>query len=148
MTVIADSAIEWVRSMRLQLLDSLFELSSIHLQEACWGNADNRNPHYSFVEFVASSPLSNMESLNFQEMQGVITKQEHKALLPLAYAVSAYKPPAGDWHAEVKVLCDPVWKEVTRVAASSMNDFLLCSLNSDTTIEQLVKTHVGSGGGA
>jgi hypothetical protein len=143
MTVTTDSAAEWVRSMRLQLLDSLFELSNIHLQEACWSNTQNRNPHYSFVEFVTSSPLSNSESLNFQKMRGVITEQEYEALLPLARAVAEYKPPEGDWHADETVLRDLDWRKVTEVAGSSLNNFLLCSFNSEATISQLVKTHGG-----
>ncbi len=141
MTVIADSAADWIRSMRSQLLDSLFELSGFHLQEACWSNNQNTNPHYSFVEFVASSPLSSIESIDFQKKQGVITEPEYEALLPLARAIAEYKPPEGDWHAGEKVLLDPDWREVTKVAGSSLNAFLLCSFNSEATIGQLVKAH-------
>ena len=125
MTITADSALEWIRSMRLQLLESLIELSNTHLQEACWTNKESRNPHYSFLEFVASSQLSTREELDFQRSRGVFTKQEYDALLPLVTALSAYTPPGGDWHAQTKVLRDPNWRRVTEQANASLNQFLM-----------------------
>ena len=115
--------------MRLQLLESLFELSSIHLQTACWANPSSSNPHYSFIEFVASSPVNTVEALTFQKQSGVVTDAEYETLVLLAQALTSYAPPNGDWHSEVAVLQDPSWRRVTAVAAEAMEKFLLLSFN-------------------
>ena len=148
MTIAANSAVEWIRSMRIQLLESLIELSNRHLQEACWTNKENRNPHYSFLEFVASSQLSTKEELDFQLARGVFTKEEYDALLPLVAALCTYKPPCGNWHENTQVLQDPNWQRVTEQANASLNKFLLCTMNSESNLGQLVQIHLASTGEA
>jgi hypothetical protein len=144
----ADSALEWIRGMRLQLLESLIELSSVHLQEAWWTTKDGKNPHYTFLEFVASSQLSTTQELAFQLSRGVVTKKEYDALLPLVAALSTYTPPDGDWYASAQVLRDPNWKYVTDQANASLCKFLICTLNSESNLADLVQTHLASSSAA
>ena len=123
--------------MRLQLLDSLFELSGIHLQEACWTNPESSNPHYSFVEFEASSPVADVAALAHYKQRGVINVQEYEVLVPLAEAVHAYAPPSGDWHDAKAVLRDVAWQAVTQAAAQAMEKLLLLSFNSERWLQKL-----------
>ena len=126
----ADRSLEWVRSMRLQLLDSLCELSSIHLQTACWTNPNNANPHFSLVEFVETSPFRTTEALEHEKASGVITETEYKVLAGLAVALAGYSPPNNDWYNHEAVLKDPAWHRVTEAAASALSELLALSFNS------------------
>ena len=137
-----EESLAWVRSMRLQLLESLFELSGIHLQKACWANPSSSNPHYSFIEFVASSPLHSTEALDFQRASGLITEAEYEALVPLAQAIATYTPPHGDWHNESAVLQDSSWHQVTQTAAKAMEQFLSLSFNSQQWCGTLLATGI------
>jgi hypothetical protein len=116
--------------MRLQLLDSMLELSNEHLQAACWTNPSNGNPHYTLVEFVHSSQLDDLELLQAHRDKGIINDAEYSALLPLVKALIAYTPPNRDWYDHEAVLHDPHWHAVTQVAGSAMTDFLSLSFNS------------------
>lgn len=121
---------EWKQGMRLQLLDSLFELSSKYLQAACWTNPNSDNPHYSLIEFVASSPLCDMSLLEYQKAKGVIRDDEYSILLPLVTAIDKYVPPNNDWYNHDAALCDPKWLALTQLASSTLEKLLSLSFNS------------------
>lgn len=122
--------LEWIQSMRLQLLDSLFELSSEYLQAASWINPTATNPHYTLIEFIESSPLRDMPLLEYHKATGVIRDDEYSILLPLVTAIAAYAPPDGDWYNHEAVLRDPNWLAITKLANSVLNKLLSLTFNS------------------
>ena len=126
----ASKHLEWVRSMRLQLLSSAFELSNEHLQAASWTNPSNGNQHYTLVEFVWSSQLNDLELFQAHRDKGVINDAEYSALLPLVNALIAYSPPNNNWYDHDGVLRDPHWHGVTEIARSALTDVLSLSFNA------------------
>ena len=120
-------SLEWIRSMRLQILDSLFELSNKHLQAAAWTNPNNTNPHYSLIEFVESSDVQNETVLAHHRITGVINDAEHTILLRLTQTLSVYSPPGGDWYNHEAVLHDPKWLQDDAVANSALPELLALS---------------------
>ena len=103
--------------MRLQLLDSLIELSNAYLQAACWTNPAATNPHYTLIEFIETSPFRNKSALEHEKTTGVINSAEYTVLLPLMEALTIYTPPDGDWYNHEAVLRDPNWQQVTQTAS-------------------------------
>ena len=134
MAMDADRSLEWVRSMRLQLLDSLFELSNVHLQAACWTNPAATNPHYTLIEFIETSPFRNKPALEYERNTGVINAAEYVVLIPLAEALGAYSPPNDDWYNHEVVLHDPKWQNVAQTAGSVFNELLSLSFNSQAWV--------------
>ena len=132
----ADQSLEWVQSMRLQLLDSLFELSSVHLQAACWTNPTATNPHYTLIEFVETSPFRDKPALENERSTGVINAAEYVVLTPLAEALAVYSPPNGDWYNHEAVLRDPKWHNVAETAGSVLNELLSLSFNSRAWVDK------------
>ena len=130
----ADRPLEWVQSMRLQLLESLFELSSAHLQAACWTNPAATNPHYTLIEFVETSPFRDKAALENERNSGVINASEYVALAPLAEVLAAYSPPNGDWYNHEAVLRDPSWHSVAKTAGSVLSEMLSLSFNSQAWV--------------
>jgi hypothetical protein len=116
--------------MRLQLLDSLFELSNEYLQAACWLNPAATNPHYTLIEFVETSPFRDRAALKNEQDTGVINQAEYVVLARLAESLATYRPPNDDWYNHEAVLHDTNWLAVTQTAAEVLEDLLSLSFNS------------------
>jgi hypothetical protein len=120
---------EVVQRLRFNLLESLFELSSIHLQAACWTNPHHGNPHFTFVEFMESCDCKTEESLANLLQCEVIREDEFQVLQPLASLLDGYHPPGEDWYNHEAVLKDPEWRKITDSADVALKALLSLSFN-------------------
>lgn len=99
---------------RLQWFSYVNEISDLDLQRRTWLNMTNRNPHWSYIEFVCSFP--DEDQLHFSKNKGVLTNEEFDLLFQLERVLAAYAPPNGnEWDNEA-VLADPAWRLVVEKA--------------------------------
>ncbi len=90
------------------------EISDIDLQRRTWLDRTNRNPHWSYVEFVSSFP-DHAQILHARQ-QGRLTAGEFEILDELCRVVDAYSPPGNDDYDNAAVLDDPAWHSVAKAA--------------------------------
>jgi len=105
------------------------ELSDIGLQRCTWLDTKNRNPHWSYVEFVCSYP--EHDQLLHALKQGWLTADEFEILGELRRILVSYSPPGGYGYDHAAVLDDPAWHSVVEAAERARQQLL-----SKTTDQQ------------
>lgn len=104
-------ATEQLRSGWLSLVS---EIADLDLQRRTWLDPSNRNPHWSYIEFVSSFPDREQISQGLQE--GWLKEAEGDALNDLRVAIDAYSPPGNDPYDNAAVIGDPAWRSVAAAA--------------------------------
>jgi len=92
------------QAWRERWLDSINELTSIHLQKDTWLDATNRNPHWSFVEFMCSyfDDLLDDHDYKYYIDNEFVTKEEYEAIKLWHDELKRYEPPKGDHYEPIK----------------------------------------------
>lgn len=108
-------------------LGSLQEIADLDIQKRTWLNPDNANPHYSYVEYVASYfddlGLASGDGYSGRIGEGVLSTAEASAVADFHTRFDAYVE-GGCWDPE-SVLADPQWLEVVEAARSAQTRLLL-----------------------
>lgn len=100
--------------LRSAWFSSVVEIASLGLQRRTWLDRTNRNPHWSYIEFVSSYP--DREQLERARADGWISASEFGALEDLRAAIAEYAAPNGDVYDNENILDDPAWHEVVAAA--------------------------------
>src|ERR1041384_2180730 len=99
------------RTIQGQLRSSWFaqgyEISDVNLQRRTWLDPTNRNPHWSYIEFVESYPKD--DQLSYARHQGWLAADEFKVLSELRHVLVGYSPPQDQFYDNAAVLDDPAW---------------------------------------
>ncbi len=103
------------------------ELSDIGLQRRTWLDTANRNPHWSYLEFIESCP--DHDQLSHARKQGWLTAAEFEILSELGRILGSHTPPAGNDYDNAGVLDDPAWHSVVEAAERARQ--LLLSMTAD-----------------
>lgn len=114
--------IEEVRpAWRRGWLQSLQEIADLDIQKRAWLNPDNANPHYSYVEYVASYfddlGLASCDGYSDAISEGLLSPAEASAVADFHARFDAYVG-GGRWDPE-GILADPKWLEVVDAARSA-----------------------------
>ena len=110
---------ETARRLRANWFQALNEIAAIGLQRRNWLDRHQRNPHWSFVEFVESYPT--VDQLSDAAARGWLSRQEADVLLRLGQTLLAYEPPSGNDYDHEAILDDPAWVSVTRAAKAALD---------------------------
>ncbi len=83
---------------RKRWLDSINELTSFEVQTKSWQDIENRNPHWSFVEFMCCY-FDDLLCYNytFYIENNWISKQEYIIIKDWHKSLDNYKSPNGDY---------------------------------------------------
>ena len=111
---------------RQKWLYSINELTSLDLQTNSWLNLSNKNPHWTFIEFMCSyfDDLANKENYVAQLDKGWITKEESEVVKVWHDALDKYEAPNKDDYDNKSVLNDPKWLDTMRLGIIAKNKLL------------------------
>ncbi len=98
------------------------EISDIDLQRRTWLDRTNRNPHWSYIEFVCSYP--DHDQILHARRQGWLTAGEFEILNELRLILAAYSPPGADDYDNAAVLGDSGWRSVVEAADRAKQQLL------------------------
>lgn len=98
------------------------ELSDIGLQRRTWLDTTNRNPHWSYIEFIESYP--DHDQLLHGLKQGWLTAAEFAILSELSRILHSHTPPGGNDYDNAAVLDDPAWHCVVEAAECARQQLL------------------------
>ena len=112
---------------RQNWLGSLQELADFDIQKRAWLNPTNANPHYSYVEYVASYfddlQLAARDGYASAVEEGLLTPAEASAVADFHARFDAYVDLG---HSDPKViLADPQWLGVVEAARSAQAGLLV-----------------------
>jgi hypothetical protein len=114
-----DESVDLRRSWRLNWLGSIHEFADYAAQRRHWLDPNNRNPHFSFVEYMCcyfdDLDLSNSGYEPIQN-KGFLSASEVDAVRDFHAAANAYSSPTDDYDNQA-ILDDPNWQVVVRLAA-------------------------------
>ena len=105
------------------------EVANIDSQRRMWLDTSNRNPHWSYIEFIESYPHD--DQLLHALKQGWLTAGEFGILSELGRILAAYSPPGENRYDNAAVLQDPAWHSVVKAAGHAKQQLL-----STTTDQQ------------
>jgi hypothetical protein len=106
----------------------VYEISDLELQRRTWLDPANRNPHWSYVEFVCSFPGD--DQLDDAKRHGFLSAEEHAILIDLNRALIRHKAPGGDDYDNEAVLHDPAWHAVAAQADEARRRLLELTADS------------------
>jgi hypothetical protein len=121
---------EW----RKNWLTSIAELSNIDEQRRLWLDAQQANPHSSFVEYMNSHFDDLFIGNDFQDfvVKGMVTPKEAVCVREFYILAQSYTPPQNDDYDHAAILDDPNWVSVVNAAAEAKR-CLLAGLDEDET---------------
>lgn len=106
-------------------LAAIHELADLHMQRATWLNPANRNPHYSFIEYVEVyfDDLALTEDHGgyaARIAEGLLSADEAAVVRQLHSLFDQYKPPGGDFD-HGAILDDPSWHRIVEAAKEAQH---------------------------
>jgi hypothetical protein len=93
---------------------SLQEISNIDLQRRMWLDVANRNPHWSYIEFVCKYP--DADQLADANARGWLHALEFGIMNEFGLVLSDYSALCGDDYNNAAILEDPEWHAVVAAA--------------------------------
>jgi hypothetical protein len=106
--------------LRTEWLSHLSDLADIELQRRTWLDPNNRNPHWSYIEFVCSYP--GTRQLYDAQAKGWLAPHEAHVLLDFRRILVAHKSPTRNDYDNEAVLNDPAWQSVVLAAQKAIQD--------------------------
>jgi hypothetical protein len=126
--IVTDLKPEETAALRRWWFNSVYQISDLELQRRTWLDPANRNPHWSYVEFVCSFP--DDDQLDDAKRRGFLSVEEHAILIDLNRALVLHKAPGGDDYDNAAVLDDPAWHAVAAQAAAARQRLLELTTDS------------------
>lgn len=121
--------------LRTGWLSQVYQISDIELQRRTWLDLTNRNPHWSYIEFVGSYP--DDDQLSFAREQGWLNEREFNILSRFRRILIAYSPPEGNCYDNAAVLADPGWQLVVEAAGRARQELL--SITTDRLEREMLE---------
>jgi hypothetical protein len=114
--------------LRSAWFSSVAEISSIGPQRRTWLDRANRNPHWSYIEFMSSYP--DRDQLGRGRTDGWLSAGEFEALEDLRAAIADYAAPKGDAYDNGAILDDPAWHELAAAAERARRRLLAARIDA------------------
>jgi hypothetical protein len=108
--------------LRAWWFSSIQDLSDASLQRRTWLDPTNRNPHWSYAEFVCSYP--DDDQLLHAHRAGWLAADEFAIMSDLRRALLAYTPPGNNHYDQVAILDEPGWHAVIEAAGRAKRKLL------------------------
>jgi len=108
--------------LRSSWFGSVAEIADLDLQRRTWLDKANRNPHWSYVEFVCSFPGD--DQLEHARREGWLSKRELGILSELRRTLVSHTAPEGDDYNHNAILGDPAWHAVVAAAEQAKQQLL------------------------
>lgn len=108
--------------LRSSWFAQVYEISDINLQRRTWLDPTNRNPHWSYIEFVEAYPQD--DQLSYARDHGWLAADEFKVLSELRHVLVGYSPPQDRVYDNAAVLDDPAWESVVTAAERARQQLL------------------------
>jgi hypothetical protein len=108
--------------LRTSWFSSVAEIADLDLQRRTWLDKANRNPHWSYVEFVCSFPQE--DQLEHAHREGWLSKRELGILSDLRRILLSHAAPCGDDYDHARILDDPNWHAVAAAAEHAKQQLL------------------------
>ncbi|MFV1884399.1 MAG: hypothetical protein ACMZ7B_07925 [Balneola sp.] len=103
-------------------LDSINELTDFELQKKSWLNKKNKNPHWSFIEFIScyfdDLLIEDFGYEHFLEKKW-LTREEYLSIKNWHEELSNYKSPKNDDYNHQAILSDKDWKRIVLLGFNS-----------------------------
>ena len=125
-------------ALRQGWFSSVRDLSDFALQRSRWLDPTNRNPHWSYIEFVCKYPAH--DQLQFAKAKGFLTGAEFDVLRDLRNTLVSYSAPGGDDYDNAAVLDDPSWHQVVAEADRARHrllDIVTNQIERDTLLRKI-----------
>lgn len=108
---------------RERWLGCINELTSLDLQKKSWLDRTQRNPHWSFVEFMCSyfDDLVIDDNYKYPLDKNWVTNQEFEIIKDWHEALDKYDSPKNDDYDHEAVLNDSKWLEILQIGVNSKN---------------------------
>ena len=116
---------------REKWLRCINELTSLELQKKSWFDRTQKNPHWSFVEFICSyfADLGIDDHYKYPIDKGWLTNHEFEIIKDWHEALDKYNSPDNNDNDHAAILTDPKWldilqrgQEVKRKLAAILNE--------------------------
>lgn len=126
---------------RERWLDCINELTSIELQKSSWLDRHQRNPHWSFIEFMCTyfdDLLCDFPYSHYIEIKWV-SAQEYEILKSWHTALDIYKSPDNDDHDREGILNDAKWITIVKMGTEAKNKLAeLLPINEKEILEAYI----------
>jgi nucleotide-binding universal stress UspA family protein len=111
----------------------VFTPNHIDLQRRRWLDPENRDPHWSYVEFMCSyfNDVLYDQDYDWAISEGLVTEDEAQAVATLHRLLDQHEAPQGDDCDNEKVLNDPAWHEIVKSAKRAQASLLAVLSNPD-----------------
>jgi hypothetical protein len=121
------------RTWRQNWLGCLSEFADAGLQRQRWLDPENRNPHWSYVEFMCSyfDDTLHGHGYDWAISEMLVTDREAAAVAPLHELLKHHEAPGGDDYDSERILNDPAWLDIVEEARRSTSN--LAALLTDPT---------------
>jgi hypothetical protein len=113
--------------LRTSWFGSVAEIADLDLQRRTWLDKANRNPHWSYVEFVCSFP--DDDQLEHAHREGWLSERELGILSELRQILVSHAAPRGDDYDLATILDDPTWHAVAAAAEHAKQQLLAITRN-------------------
>lgn len=109
------------RAWRQNWLGCLREFADADLQRQRWLDPENRNPHWSYVEFMCCYFDDTLHGYGYDWAIGerLMTDGEAAAVAPLHQLLEHHEAPGGDDYDNERILNDPAWLHIVEEARRS-----------------------------
>jgi hypothetical protein len=126
------------RVLRQNWLNCLREFADRDIQLQMWLDRKNRNPHWSFVEFMCCYFHDTLAGGGYglAIAEGLVTDREAAAVASLHHRLESYQPPGGNQHDHEGILNDKAWNEIIDEAKRSVRN--LAALLDDATEQAIL----------
>ena len=106
------------RTWRNMWLSCLRESADADLQQQMWLDPRNKNPHWSYIEFMCSYFDDTFHGSNYDLVmrEGLVTESEAATVAALHQLPAAYEAPNGNDFDNSAILQDPAWTAIVTEA--------------------------------
>ena len=118
----AETSSEIGQRLRTQWFSALKEIADLELQRTTWLDAENQNPHWSYIEFVCCYP--DRDQIQTGESEGWLSPTEAGILLDFGKTLLAYNAPGGKDYDHRSILDDIEWQTVTSKARAALGKMI------------------------
>jgi hypothetical protein len=109
---------EMRKAWRGNWLSCLREFADAESQRRTWLDPNNRNLHYSYVEFMCSyfDDILRGDGYHWAIAEGLVTAEESSIVAPLHRLLEQHEAPGKNDYDNEAILNDPAWADITDTA--------------------------------
>lgn len=110
---------------RKRLFEAINELTSQNLQKESWQNRENKNPHWTFVEFMCCY-FDDLLIYDYPYYinNNWISQKEYEIIKDWHISIDNYKSPNGDDYCIEAILNDSEWNNILQKGLKAKKELL------------------------